>query len=45
MSGYLIDTITGRSVEAQDMESINQAIEELLAALDEAYKIREKLKE
>ncbi len=41
----IIDFITGRPREAQDMESIQQAIDELQRALDEAFGIREELKE
>lgn len=41
----IIDFVSGRSDESHDKESIQEVIEQLLHALDEAYKIREKLKE
>ncbi len=41
----LIDYITGRPIEVQDLESIQTAIEVLQANLSEALRIRDVLKE
>lgn len=45
MEHYLINYISGRPEDDQDMESIQEVIDELNRALSVALKIREKCKE